>query len=298
MKQIAGLGLILALVDTASAADLQRAATPMPTAPSSDGLIWFGEAWVGLQGLFGQPSGGGRTVSVPYVDLGGKIALQPGNSPFGAQFELQYSGLDIGWISPSLRARGGAGDLRGIAHATWLASDRTKFGLFAGMQDDYFNTGKKSNLALYTWRAGIDGLYVASPTTTWFGHLAYLDPWYLTASGDSATDNTNTTWGWQIGGGVDYKVAPDWKLGGSLDLTRMVVRGEGSAMMVDLGAKVEKALGSVPGIVALNLAWRPVVTHATDGGDTTTTHTFGVGMRYTYRFGAPETSAATTLLRY
>lgn len=300
MKRLSFVIAATCFSPAAFAADLQRSAPPVPPPVESSGWVWFGEGTLGLQSAMVKPKEADDLYFAPYVEVGGKVAFQPAFSRFGAQVDLQYSGLDVRWISPGLKGSGAAGDIRGIAHLSWLYSDQLKLGAFAGLQQDYLigksTGGSSGRLDITSWRAGVEGLYTSSPSTTWFAHVAYLDPWREADETDSFTDGSNAVWGGQIGASVDHRFAAAWKAGASVEYTWLQIRGAGHLSVLDLGGKLEHELGVVPGTLAVNAAWRPAF--ASGDGASRTENTFGLGLRYTYRFGAPETSAATTLLRY
>ena len=202
----------LAFTHIASAADLPRKA-PAYTPPPPPVYSWTG-CYVGLNagGVWGHmqddwtPNPAGFPASGPAVQADGSTSMdgsgftgggqvgcnyQLNQFVLGAEADIQYTGLDES-RDAFFPAAGGIGaiTIHESFNSKWLATFRGRLGWLVNPAVLIYGTG---------------GLAVANVDTT--------DSAFFAASGTNNTVSESTTRaGWTVGGGVEWRFAPQWSV--------------------------------------------------------------------------------------
>jgi hypothetical protein len=128
------------------------------------------------------------TTRVPGLNIGGKIAVDQSDSPWGWQLDGDISYLDFDWVKPSIEdVEGHINVVDTAAHLTYRPNTSTKLGLFAGygsitLEGEDTTTTESASLTIGAATLGVEALTDIGENTWVQARAGLIDPVYIKAS--------------------------------------------------------------------------------------------------------------------
>jgi hypothetical protein len=291
------VGLLLASTSHVFAADPNS-----PETRVAEGGI-YGNLHAGTFGNF--DSSGDEDITIPAINVGGKVAHDRSETPWGWQFDSDLTYVDFDWVHPSINdVDGHLAVVDTAAHLTYRPNGSSKLGLFAGYGSITFGvkdtTGAgfdlfddvgltKASLTLGTGAIGFEGMTAISDSTWIQGRLGLIDPLYVsvrasdgvTTSSISETDFLGNNLGGMVSASMIHSFNNNFSGRAEATYAKFGITGDSDIDMLNLALTANYTFDQSPFTVAVSGGYNKMSI------DDVSSDGFSLGTKLIWSFGGP-----------
>jgi hypothetical protein len=263
---------------------LLATAAPVAAADMDDAAMqggWFGNVHVGEQSYFDRVNN--EDIWLPSVNIGGKLAYESDESPWGVQGDIDLDYADFSWLRP--KASAGAGGILSVdsaSHLTYRTSEYSKIGVYGGSSLIAIDDGADT-LELHSASLGVEGLTTINEQTWIQGRVGLLDPYLFELDGaDSELDIFDEIWGGNIGGSIHHAFSSNISARAMANFAYLGIERGDDAQIYSVGAAGNYTFDTMPLSIGMSVGYSALyVDNVKTGGVT-------LGSSLTYSFGGPS----------